>query len=413
MLERTFTLYKNAFQGLSKEIWLFTIVMFINRVGAMVLPFVTIYMTENLGFTLSQTGWVMASYGLGSSAGTYVGGRMTDRYGAWLTQVFSLVMAGLGFFCLIFIHSFIGFCIAYFFVIFFADILRPASMAAVGTYSKPENQTRAMSLIRLAINLGYGAGAGLGGLIAFYIGYHGLFLVDGITCLLAAAFVIFMIPRKDIEQQEAAKKQENINNQSPYRDGNFLIFIAFLFFTAFMFLQLLCTIPVYLKSEFLLNEAQLGLVNMGNCFIIALFEMPIIYELENRKQSKLKMCALGVGMIVLSFWVFLIPGQSVLIIIAFVLLITFGELISFPFTSSFVLDQSNAINRGAYMALYSLVWSIAWIISPKVGFEIADIFGWDVLWLGIGFCGTVAVIGYLLLEKRMKNKALALAVAER
>jgi MFS family permease len=45
-----------------------------------------------------------------------------------------------------------------------ADMFRPAMFVSLATYAKPENRTRALTLVRLAVNLGFAAGPALGGL---------------------------------------------------------------------------------------------------------------------------------------------------------------------------------------------------------------------------------------------------------
>jgi predicted MFS family arabinose efflux permease len=55
---------------------------------------------------------------------------------------------------------------------------------SLATYSKPENRTRSLTLVRLAVNLGF-AGPALGGLIIMNMGYGGLFWVDGSSCIIS------------------------------------------------------------------------------------------------------------------------------------------------------------------------------------------------------------------------------------
>jgi predicted MFS family arabinose efflux permease len=69
MLSRTFSLYKNAYSGLSRSTWLLSAVMLVNRSGTMVIPFMTMYCTQQLHFSLPQAGIVMALFGAGAIAG--------------------------------------------------------------------------------------------------------------------------------------------------------------------------------------------------------------------------------------------------------------------------------------------------------------------------------------------------------
>ena len=49
----------------------------------MVLPFLGLYLREGLGFSLADTGWIMASYGVGSMVGAISGGYLSDRWGSY------------------------------------------------------------------------------------------------------------------------------------------------------------------------------------------------------------------------------------------------------------------------------------------------------------------------------------------
>lgn len=152
--------YIDNFSGLSKEIWLLSLVTFINRAGAMVLPFLSLYLVNSKGFTLPQVGWIMTCFGVGSLAGTWVGGRLTDSIGFYKVITTSLFLGGLGFIALQFLDSFYGLCVGMFALIFVADAYRPAIFVACDAYSKPKNVTRSIALIRLAINLGFSYLAG-------------------------------------------------------------------------------------------------------------------------------------------------------------------------------------------------------------------------------------------------------------
>ena len=73
-----FSLYRNAFAGLSRPAWMLAVVMLINRSGAMVVPFLSVYLTEHLHFSLKQAGLVLSLFGMGSLCGSFLGGYLTD-----------------------------------------------------------------------------------------------------------------------------------------------------------------------------------------------------------------------------------------------------------------------------------------------------------------------------------------------
>ena len=102
-----------------------------------------------------------------------------------------------------------------------ADMFRPAMFVALSAYSKPENKTRSVTLIRLAINLGFSAGPAVGGIIITGLGYAQLFWVDGITCILAGLLLLKVLHPKKARVQDKTKIE---NPVSAYTDRNFWIF---------------------------------------------------------------------------------------------------------------------------------------------------------------------------------------------
>ncbi len=77
-----------------------------------------------------------------------------------------------------------------------ADMFRPAMFVSLGAYAKPENRTRALTLVRLAVNLGFAAGPALGGLIIMGMGYSGLFWVDGASCIVSISIFALLVKEK-------------------------------------------------------------------------------------------------------------------------------------------------------------------------------------------------------------------------
>ena len=104
MLHRTVNLYRNAFGGLSKDIWLLAFVTFVNRSGTMVVPFLTVYLTTKLQFSLTQAGWVMTCFGVGSVLGTLLGGKLTDKIGYYI------LVAGAEWYCIYYLANHAQFC---------------------------------------------------------------------------------------------------------------------------------------------------------------------------------------------------------------------------------------------------------------------------------------------------------------
>src|SRR5690348_14877380 len=199
MLANPVLLYKRAYGDLSKGTWWLSLVMLINRSGTMVVPFMTMYLTQHYGFSIEKAGLVMSLFGLGAIVGSMTGGKLVDSIGYYYVQVSALLLGGCMFIVLGQLRSYSHICIGTFVLAVLNESFRPANQVAIAHYSKEKNRTRSYSLNRMAINLGWAAGGALGGFIASF-NYNLLFWVDGFTNLAAALLLyITLSPTRNVE----------------------------------------------------------------------------------------------------------------------------------------------------------------------------------------------------------------------
>ncbi|PXX26477.1 MFS transporter [Arenibacter sp. ARW7G5Y1] len=392
--------YFNTFDGLSREVWWLALITLINRAGTMVIPFLSLYLTQSLDFSLWEVGWIMALFGMGSVVGSWLGGELTDRIGYYKVMAISLLASGISFILLQYITSYVGFCVGVFVLMAIADMFRPAMFVALSSYSKPENRTRSITLIRLAINLGFSAGPALGGLIIFALGYGGLFWIDGLTCFIAGMLLLKILnPKKAkvIEQVKVANPAE------AYTDKAFMILLAAMTLFGLAFFQLLSTLPIFYKDVHSLSEAEIGLLLGLNGFLVFIFEMPLIKWLESSKNSMSKLILIGVLLTAMSFIVINFIGWIGALIIGMIL-ISFGEMIVFPFSNSLALNRSVKGNQGQYMAYYSISFSIAHIFGHSIGMNLVANLGYRYTWHIITLVALSSAVFILLFMRSLKKE---------
>ena len=385
-MKTLFNNYINTFKGLSHEVWWLALITLINRAGTMVIPFLSLYLTENLDFTLKDVGWIMSAFGLGSVVGSWLGGRLTDKIGYYKVMVRSLISTGVLFIALQFLNTFASFCFGIFLVMLVADMFRPAMFVALSAYSKPENKTRSVTLIRLAINLGFSVGPAVGGIIITTLSYGGLFWVDGITCILATGLLIKVLHPKKARVLDTVK---NENPSSAYHDKAFLIFLVSMVLFGIVFLQYFSTMPLYYKDIHRLTEFDIGILLGMNGFAIFLLEMPLIKWLESTNFTKSGLMIFGTILLGISILVLNLTSWTGVLIIG-MLFMSLGEMITFPFSNAFALDRAKKGNQGEYMALYSIAFSIAHIFAHNAGMHMVDDLGFNNTWyiftMLAGFC---------------------------
>ncbi len=395
-----FNNYIDTFKGLSAEVWWLSLITLINRAGTMVIPFLSLYLTKSLDFSLADVGWIMSAFGAGSVLGSWLGGKITDKIGYYKIMVFSLVVSGLLFIGLQYLTTFVEISIGVFVLMAVADMFRPAMFVALSAYSKPENKIRSVTLIRLAINLGFSAGPAIGGFIIVTMSYGGLFWLDGITCILAGILLLNVLNPKTTKTLDQVVIE---NPKSAYSDKSYLIFLAAMILFSIAFLQYFSTMPLYYKDVHLLNENKIGLLMGLNGFLIFIFEMPIVKYFENGRFTKTTLIIIGAILTTLSFLVLNFSSWIGVIIIG-MLLMTIGEMIAFPFSNAFALQRAKRGNQGEYMALYSIAFAIAHILGHNTGMQFVDRFGFDFTWYATTGLMVICVFVLLFLKRRMALK---------
>jgi predicted MFS family arabinose efflux permease len=389
MISSAFARYLNNFRGFSREVWILAAITFINRAGTMVLPFLSKYLKEDLHFSLQQVGWILVAFGFGSMLGSWMGGKLSDKIGFYKVMIFSLFTSGLLFILLQFITSFWGLCAAVFVVMAVADMFRPAMFVSLSVYAKPENRTRALTLVRLAVNLGFAAGPAMGGLIIMNIGYRGLFWADGISCI--SSILIFAMLVKERKRVISHETSTSIQKFSVMNDRPFWLFLLISFMVAMTFFQLFTTLPLYHHDQYGLTELQTGLLMTLNGLFIFMLEMPIVGFLERKKIDRMRIVSWGALALCVSFFI-LLPANWAGVLVISILLMTFGEMFAFPFSNAYAMGRAPKGHEGRYMALYTMSFSMAHIMSSKTGMEIIAHWGYNANWLVMGLIALLAAI---------------------
>lgn len=402
VFSRAIRAYFASFHGLSRDIWSLSLVMLVNRSGAMVIPFMAVYLTQELGFSKGQAGIALSCFGVGSVIGSLSGGYLTDRFSYYWVQLWSLVLTGAGFLLISQVTHFLPYCIAVLLLAIVAESFRPANQVAILVYAEPSSLTRSLSLNRMAINLGFSIGPAVGGWLAYHIGFTWLFVVDAVTCWLAALLLWRLLRPKEEAHRSKGQTAAGISERgAAYRDRYYLIFLGFVVWMAVAFMQFFYVVPVYLREVFHWSESTIGTLLALNGLIIVLVEMPVIKRMEGRYR-KLAIMQIGAVFIGVAYIVYEFFGVWYLIPWISIVLVTFGEIFSLPFANAVAQQRSSPGSRGAYMALYSASFSLAHIIAPSLGLQVAGHWGYPAVWWMLGVISISALLGFRVLINRLE-----------
>lgn len=377
-LRRLYRLYVNAFSGLPPKVWLLSLVLLINRSGAMVVAFLSVYLVNEQGYSLSRSGWVMAAFGAGGILGNYLGGLLNDRYGSWHIMFYSLIGAGGLNILLGQVDDFYLICLVAFLISTVADAFRPANRAAVAIYAPAEVLTQSYGLQRLAINLGFSIGPALGGWLIYAYGYELLFWGDGFTYWVAALVFYWVLPADETARPlvtGSSGTQLPRAAAPPAHRQPWLLLMALANVAIILcFFQFFSTIPLYLK-DIGYSEKLIGLSITLSGLTIVLLEMPLVYLAERRYRA-IPVMLVGGAIMVGSYAVLPLLAVAFAGLGLFMVVLTIGEIFYMPFTSTYVARWSPPARRGEYLGVLSASYSAAFVATPLICLNVAEYYGY-------------------------------------
>ncbi len=383
----------NPWQGLNKlpkDLWLMCVASFINRAGTMVLPFLALYLTQGINISTSSAGLIITAYGLGALITAPFVGRLSDRIGALNQMKLSLIFSGL----ILFIYPLVtGFIPLLLMTICWAvvnEAFRPANLSLISEIVSADQRKPAFALYRLAINLGMSIGPIVGGFLSV-INFSYLFYADGITSIGAGLFLVYS-PWQKAENStkpigNVGDKKRSILQSPALKDKNLIFLIIAILPIVIVYFQHQAAMAVFVVKYLHFSESTYGVLFAINTVLIILVEVPLNNYLNHwtdKKSLAIGAMLIGIGFGGMAFAINII-GLVVTIIIW-----TFGEMILFPASASFISRIAPENSRGEYMGFYQINFSLAFTIGPWLGMMVLEHFGPETLWFGAFILALIA-----------------------
>lgn len=421
-------LYRQAYRGLPRRAWILFAVNLVNSSGSMVIFFLSLYLTRKLGLSPARAGQALSLYGVGSLGGAYLGGWLADRVGSIRVQQASLAICGVLLIVLGQVRSVWGILPLLFGLALFAGMLYPANATSMSKICPPDLQVKGFALNRLGNNLGATIGPAVGGVLALR-DYRLLFWADGLTSLAAAGVFALLwresrgrgkgisavgvsgtegtepnarqamepnIASKSVlegavhpvpDGRSASDSAKQTANQavssaakasSPWRDGPFLLLMLIFFVWSAVFIQVLTTYPLYMRNVYGLAENRIGQLFAVNTILIVFLEMILMEKIRKYplpRMINLSFILLGVGFGLMPL------GRGFAFAALTVAIWTFGEMLSMPLVTALIAGRATEATRGRYMGVFSLGFSLAFVVAPAAGTAIYGRFGGDAVWI--------------------------------
>jgi len=389
-----------SLKGLRREIWILCACTLINRAGTMVLPFLVLYLTRHLGYSLTQAGLALSVYGVGSLVSGPVSGLLCDRLGSLRVMKGSLLLSGLLLFPFPWVRGYGALLVLVLVWAMVTEAFRPANLASLSDFALPDQRRAAFALNRLSINLGWSVGPAFGGLIAA-VSFPALFMVNGVMTLLSGGVLAFSLRAdRPFAEEEAWQKDKPKDGVPAWRNGRYILVLLGLLPSFLVFCQFMSTLPLFLVRDLGLPEASFGFIISINTAVILALEVPLNGAMVHWKHGpalSLGALLVGAGFGALAF------ATGFWSAAAAVVVWTFGEMVLLPSSAACVADLSPQHRRGEYMGLYQAAFSLALITGPWVGTRILEVWGAHALWGTALLVGLVSSVALLVVNPRVRR----------
>jgi len=373
---------------LPRTVQLLVLGTFVNRLGSFVLPFLTLVLHRVFHLSEGRSAWLVSAYGAGSIVSMLTGGVLTDRLGRRRTLMLSLFGSGalaIAMGSVTSLRMFVPLLVAFAFV---ADLYRPAAAAIVGDLVRSNDRAIGFAALRLAINLGFGTGMTVGGILAD-LNWRLLFWGDGGTTLVFGILCYALV--RETRAPAPAGETESTGEGSPWRDLVFVQLVTASFIFSMAFFMDFIVLPLTITGSAGYPAHVFGLLISINGFLIAVFELTLVEWLKRFR--RLRVAALGISFTALGMGMTGLVMHWAWFLVA-VLFYTVGEILTIPQQSAFLADWSPPALRGRYLGISQASWGLGWAVAPMLFLPLHARVGEPVFW---GLLGLITIPAALLM----------------
>lgn len=371
----------SSLRALPRPAWILCFGTFLNKFGAFVVPFLTLYLT-NQGYTVTEASLAVGAYGIGNLAASLVGGHLADKLGRRSVIVLSMFSGATMMMVLSQVHSLPLIILVTALTGLASECYRPASAALLTDLVRPRRRVTAFATLRLAFNAGFAFGPATAGFLAAF-GYFWLFAGDAATSMLFGLVALFALPGGTHDARNNASWSEAL--RSLRRDRKLHQALLANFAISLLFFQMASTFALHV-THLGFSAAVYGAIISLNGALVVFFELPM--TTLTRRYPARRVMALGYVVCASGF---ALNGfaHSIPALVACMTLFTLGEMITMPMASAYLANLAPAHMRGRYQGVSGLTWSLGLIIGPAAGMKLFT-FHPAAYWMACAFLGVFA-----------------------
>jgi MFS family permease len=270
---------KEIYQEYPQKFWVLIMVYFIDRVGgALILPFLSLYITSKFGVSMTEVGILLGINSTFAFIGSLFGGALTDKFGRKSMLIFGLISSASVALIMGLVRDWRAFYILVSLTGLVSNIGDPAASAMMADILPVEKRTDGYGILRVAVNLAVTIGPAIGGLLAG-VSYLLLFVMDCVISYISAFIVFTSLPETNPILPEGQSRPSLLQTLHGYghvfRDRIFLAIVFLTALTAVVYLQMSSTLPVFLRDSYGTTPQQFGYILSLNAIMVVVLQFSL------------------------------------------------------------------------------------------------------------------------------------------
>ena len=395
----------SIYRGLPRPIYTLFLSTVINSVGVFVYPFLTLYLTQRLGYPPAKAGLFLTVASILYVPGSLLGSTLADSIGRKWVAVPCEILMNSCYLAAGFLEGTEWVPLLVLAALFFDGMVDPAREAMKTDVTSIENRQASFSLIYLGHNLGFAIGPVIAGLF-FYRSPSWLFFGNAIAGFLSVLLIIFRIeetkPSKEtIEESRRWKSGERAEEggalKALFSRPRLLVFSLCATCFSYAYSQTLFALPLLTTALFGPGGAPLYGRMMALNGVVVVLLTPLIV-MAGRRLTPLSNITISGLLYTIGFSLFAFATTEPVFLLL-VGLYTIGEIVNATNQGYWIANNTPISHRGRFSAMLPIIMGTGHAIAPVIGGAIIQYTDLSVLWLTTGLAALAGTVGITILRR--------------
>ena len=390
------------------QFWLlFWGILLVASASSMFWPFLLIFVRQQLDLPMTTVALLLTVNAAAGLVGLAIAGPAADRFGRKPVMLVSLVGQGGAMVGMSLAASLPAWIAAMAFLGAFNPLYRVGADSMVADLLPAEERAGGYALLRVISNLGISIGPLIGGFVTS-VSYDIAFYASASASAIYAGLLFFRA-RETMPPRTTARAAAPGSYSPVLRDTPFVQFIGVYALSGMAYVILMALLPVYAKENFGVVERQYGFILATNAAMVVLGQFAVTRWTSRRPTLPVLALgslfyAAGVGSVALgagfaAFWLSMV-------------ILTVGELIMVPTSTTLTANLAPPEMRGRYMGLYSLTWTISVGLGPVLGGLLNDRLAPVAMWYGACLLALASALMFVVLGRSSRLRAAGAVAAD-